>query len=82
MLDISLPENIQSFVHKQARTAGFSTASEYVYHLILQEQARFIQQAQVEALLAGGIKSGEPIELTEDWWMQKRSKLASSLGQS
>ncbi|WP_346289556.1 type II toxin-antitoxin system ParD family antitoxin [Sphaerothrix gracilis] len=81
MLDVSLPENIQAFVQEQARTAGFATASEYVYYLILQEQARFIQQAQVEALLAGGIKSGEPIELTEDWWMQKRSKLASSLGQ-
>jgi antitoxin ParD1/3/4 len=75
MVNISLPDQIQSFLDQQATAAGFSNTSEYVYHLILQEQERLSQQEQVEALLLQGIDSGEPIVATDDWWNQKRQQL-------
>ncbi len=43
MLNISLPDQIQTFVEEQAIAAGFNSANEYVYHLILREQERVAQ---------------------------------------
>jgi antitoxin ParD1/3/4 len=75
MLNIPLPGQIQAFVEEQAIAAGFNTASEYVYQLILREQERLSQQKRVESLLLEGLGSGEPIEATDDWWEQKRDQL-------
>ena len=74
MLNIALPDQVLAFIEEQATATGFNTASEYVYHLILREQER-TQQKRVESLLLEGLESGEPIEVTDDWWNQKRSQL-------
>jgi antitoxin ParD1/3/4 len=68
-LNISLPDTIQSFVEQQVAKGGYSNVSEYILHLILQEQAK---AARVEALLLEGLDSGERVEVTDDWWEQKR----------
>ncbi len=75
MLNIALPDQMLAFVEEQATAAGFNTASEYVYQLILREQERLFQQKRVESLLLEGLESGEPIEATDDWWEQKRAQL-------
>ncbi len=82
MLNISLPDQVQSFVEEQAIAAGFNSANEYVYHLILREQERIAQKARIESLLVEGLESGEPVEATDDWWEQKRTQLASRFQQS
>jgi len=51
VLNISLPDQVQTFVEEQALAAGFNSANDYVYHLILREQKRITQQEQVEFLL-------------------------------
>jgi antitoxin ParD1/3/4 len=51
-LNISLPETLQSFVEQQVAKGGYSNVSEYILHLILQEQAK---AARVEALLLEGL---------------------------
>ncbi len=71
MLNMALPDQILAFVEQQATAAGFNTASEYVYQLILREQERLAQQKRVELLLLDGLESGEPTEATDDWWEQK-----------
>jgi antitoxin ParD1/3/4 len=78
-LNISLPETLQSFVEQQVAKGGYSNVSEYILHLILQEQAK---AARVEALLLEGLDSGEPIEVTDDWWEQKRTQLMQGLQQT
>ena len=75
MLNIALPDQILAFVEEQATAAGFNTASEYVYQLILREQERLFQQRRVESLLLEGLESGEAIEVTDEWWEQKRIQL-------
>lgn len=75
MLNISLPDQVQTFVEEQAIAAGFNSANEYVYHLILREQERIAQQERIESLLLEGLESGESVEATEDWWEQKRTQL-------
>jgi len=75
MLNISLPDQIKTFVEEQAIAAGFNSTNEYVYHLILREQERVAQQERIESLVLEGLESGEPVEATEDWWEQKRTQL-------
>jgi antitoxin ParD1/3/4 len=77
-LNISLPETLQSFVEQQVAKGGYSNADEYILHLILQEQAK---AERVEALLLEGLDSGEPVEVTDDWWEQKRTQLMQGLQQ-
>jgi antitoxin ParD1/3/4 len=82
MLNISLPDQVQSFVEEQAIAAGFNSANEYVYHLILREQERIAQQQRIESLLVEGLESGETIEATDDWWEQKRTQLVERFQKS
>ncbi|MGV0026464.1 ribbon-helix-helix domain-containing protein [Phormidesmis priestleyi] len=82
MLNISLPVEVQAFVEAQAIAAGFNSANEYVYHLILREQERIGQQERIESLLVEGLESGEPVEATDDWWEQKRTQLVARFQQS
>ena len=77
-LDISLPKQIQAFVDEQIATGGYSNASEYIQCLLIQEQER-IAKNRVEMLLVEGLESGEPIEVTPEWWEQKRSQLINRL---
>ncbi|KAM3093767.1 type II toxin-antitoxin system ParD family antitoxin [Phormidesmis sp. 146-35] len=82
MMNISLPDQVQTFVEEQAIAAGFNSTNEYVYHLILREQKRITQQEQIESLLLEGLESGEPVETTDDWWEQKRTQLVERFQQS
>ncbi len=78
-LNISLPKTLQSFVEQQVAKGGYSNESEYILHLIVQEQAK---AARVEVLLLKGLDSGEPLEVTDDWWEQKRTQLIQGLQQT
>ncbi|NER47779.1 MAG: type II toxin-antitoxin system ParD family antitoxin [Symploca sp. SIO1A3] len=75
-LNILLPETIQSFVEQQVAQGGYDNVSEYILHLILQEQAK---ATRVEELLLEGLDSGQPIEVTDDWWEQKCTQLLQRL---
>ena len=53
---------------------GYSTPSEYVRELLRQDQNRRAEQ-KLEALLLEGLKSGDPLEITPEYWENKRRKL-------
>ena len=80
-LNISLPESMREFIDQQIDQGGYSTASEYIRHLILQDQEK-AEKKQIEKLLLEGLSSGEPVEITDDWWEQKRTELMERLDQS
>ena len=80
-LNISLPESMREFIDQQIDQGGYSTASEYIRHLIRQDQEK-AEKKQIEKLLLEGLNSGEPVEITDDWWAQKRTELMERLGQS
>lgn len=73
-MNISLPDEMKTFVDNQIAKGGFSTVSEYVRDLIRQDQKR-AAQAKLEALLLEGISSGEPIEATPEFWKERRAEL-------
>jgi antitoxin ParD1/3/4 len=72
---------MRAFVEEQIAKGGYSTASEYIRHLIRQEQEKQAQK-RLEALLIEGLDSGDPIEITDEWWENKRTELAKRLRQA
>ncbi|MEL6441837.1 MAG: type II toxin-antitoxin system ParD family antitoxin [Cyanobacteria bacterium J06621_8] len=80
-LNISLPESMREFIDRQIDSGGYSTASEYIRHLIRLDQEK-AEKKQIEKLLLEGLKSGEPVEITDDWWSQKRIELMERLDRS
>ena len=77
-LNISLPESMRDFISEQVAKGGYSTTSEYIRHLIRQELER-VAKIQLETLLLEGLDSGESIEITDEWWEQKRSELVEKV---
>ena len=61
-MNISLPENLKSFVDKQVSRRGYGTSSEYVRELIRQDQDRL----HIRGLLLDGAASvaAEPADAT------------------
>lgn len=80
-LNISLPESMREFIDQQIDSGGYSTASEYIRHLIRLDQEK-AEKKQIEKLLLEGLNSGEPVEITDEWWSQKRIELIERLNQS
>lgn len=72
-MNISLPDEMRAFVEEQLKTGGYSTASEYVRELIRNAQ-KAKAQARLETLLLEGLDSGDPIEITPDFWRELREE--------
>jgi antitoxin ParD1/3/4 len=77
-MNIALPESMKQFVQARVSEGGYSSVSEYVRELIRADQKRRAEE-RVDALLLEGLDSGEPIEVTNEYWEQKKRKLAERL---
>lgn len=73
-LNISLPESMRSFIEDQTQRGGFGTASEYLRSLIRDAQKRQAED-RLESMLLQGLDSGKPIDVTPDYWREKKSRL-------
>lgn len=73
-LNISLPESLKEYVEVQVSAGGYSTPSEYVRELLRQDQKQRAEE-KLEALLLEGLNSGEPIEISPEYWERKRAQL-------
>ncbi|MEH2325749.1 MAG: type II toxin-antitoxin system ParD family antitoxin [Nostoc sp.] len=73
-LNISLPDAMRAFIDEQVAKGGYSTASEYIRDLVRQAQKK-ADKEKLEAMLLEGLDSGELIEVTDEWWEQKRAQM-------
>ena len=73
-LNISLPRPQREFVEAEAAKSGCTTTSEYMRRLIHEAQKRAAQEDLQRKLIAG-LDSGEPIEITPEYWEKKRRDL-------
>jgi antitoxin ParD1/3/4 len=80
IFNISLSDSMLTFVDEQVKQKGYSTAIEYIHYLIRQEQERE-EQKRLETILLDGLDSGEPIEISEQWWNSKREGLIQQFNQ-
>jgi len=73
-LNISLPRPQREFVEAEAAKSGCTTTSEYMRRLIHEAQKRNAQD-DLERKLIAGLDSGDPIEITPEYWEKKRREL-------
>jgi antitoxin ParD1/3/4 len=73
-LNISLPQSLKEYVENQVAEGGYSTPSEYLRELLREDQKRRAEE-RLEALLFEGLQSGEPIQITAEYWEKKRRDL-------
>ena len=62
-LNISLPQSLKDYVEDRVNDSGYS-----------QDQKRRVGE-KLEDMLLEGINSGEPIEITPEYWENKRWQL-------
>ena len=71
-LNISLPDEMKSWVDDEVRKGGFDDASEFFRQLVREAKARHQnreeRQNEFTALMIEGIESGEAQPLNSDWW--------------
>ncbi len=72
-MNVSLPKQLRSFVSERAR-GRFGSASEYIRELIRKDERRAAEE-QLEAKLLAGLESGDPIDVTPEFWERKRKEL-------
>ena len=77
-LNISLPKAMRVFIDEAVARGEYSTASEYLRQLIREDQKR-VAQDRVERLLLEGLESGEPVEISDEWWQRKKAVLSKRL---
>lgn len=77
-MNVALPESMKSFVQERVSEGGYSSVSEYVRDLIRADQKRRVEE-RVDALLLDGLNSGPPIEVTPEYWEDKKRRLVERL---
>ena len=72
-LRITLPENLGSWVQRQASRKGYSTPGEYIRALLQLERLREVED-KVDAKLLQALDSGPATPMTAEDWQGIRSE--------
>ncbi len=59
-MNVSLPEQMKSWVEQQSEGGRFSNSSDYVRDLIRRDQERAVAIAEVQRAIDAGLSSGTP----------------------
>ncbi|MBD2777194.1 hypothetical protein [Iningainema tapete] len=65
---------------KEALNSFYKLLDEFKYRDVSVDAAPLVE-AQFETMLLEGLESGEPIEVTDEWWEQKRAQFVHRLRQ-
>lgn len=80
-LNISLPRALTDFVEEQVEQGGNSTPSEFLRELLREKQKRRAEE-RLETLLLEGLHSGDPVEITPQFWERKRLAIIERHGKN
>lgn len=73
-LNVSIPRSQKNWVERRVTKRGYGTVSEYVRHLIREDQKRAAQE-DLEQKLLKGLDSGPGIEVTPQFWSKLKAQL-------
>ncbi|MDE9451979.1 type II toxin-antitoxin system ParD family antitoxin [Aliiroseovarius sp. Z3] len=65
-MNISLPEQMKSWVESQSRSGRFANSSDYVRDLIRRDQERAVAISEVQAAVDAALASGPPARFDAD----------------
>ena len=77
-LNIALPASLKEFIQARVAEGRYDSVSDYVRDLVQADQKQRHEE-RIDALLLEGLNSGAPIEVTKEYWEQKRHDLAARL---
>jgi len=75
-ITVELPDELAIQIQSQIAQREFSNLGEYVVYLLQQEQSQ-LRSTELEKMFLAGLDSGELIEITDQWWEQKRRETLS-----
>jgi antitoxin ParD1/3/4 len=75
-ITVELPDELAIQIQSQIAQGEFSNLGEYVVYLLQQEQSQ-LRSTELEKMFLAGLDSGELIEITDQWWEQKRREILS-----
>jgi antitoxin ParD1/3/4 len=75
-ITVELPDELAIQIQSQIAEGEFSNLGEYVVYLLQQEQSQ-LRSTELEKMFLAGLDSGELIEMTDQWWEQKRRETLS-----
>jgi antitoxin ParD1/3/4 len=75
-ITVELPDELAIQIQSQIAQGEFSNLGEYVVYLLQKEQSQ-LRSTQLEKMFLEGLDSGELIEITDQWWKQKRQEILS-----
>ena len=78
VVNISLPDQMKTYIDERLGEGRFSSTSEYFRDLVREDQKRRAQE-RLEKLLLEGLESGEPREVTPEYLQQKRAELIQQI---
>ena len=78
-IEILLSDDEARFVARRIEEGGFGSASEYSLGLVRRDCEPSEPKRRLDELIHEGLASGEPIEMTEEWWKTTKADLASRL---
>ena len=78
-LNLLLPESFKDFIDQQVAKGGYSAPDEYLCDLVREARER-AEEERLEQLLLEGLDSGDPIEITPEFWRKKRAELLAKYG--
>ena len=73
-MNISLPESMRRYVEARMERGGFGNASEYIRHLIREDQKAEARE-RIELALLEGLESGPPEPIDDAYWERRHAKL-------
>ena len=73
-LNLSIPDSMNHFIQEQANQQGYPSPNDDICSLIMQAQKQ-VEQEQLEQLLITGLERGTSIEITDEWWENRRNQL-------
>jgi antitoxin ParD1/3/4 len=76
-VSVSFPDHLKDLIEAKVLEGGHKDSSQYLYHLICQDIAQTVPE-NLEQQLLEGLESGKPVEVTDEWWEQKRAQLLES----
>lgn len=74
-LALSLDEDLAEFIQEQAAAKGLASPEEYMRALLLEERDRR-EMDRLEDLMIEGQDSGDPIEITPEYWAEKKRRFS------
>ncbi len=80
-LEITLPEPLRDFMDEQVESGAYGSPSAFVESLLRAAQNQ-ATQAKLEGLLLKGLHSGQPQEITPDYWDNKKAALRARFEQA